>query len=131
MGSERTRLRRPSHNRPKKKPRISPPVDTHAESSESDLEGAESDSPEEKDETEQKLESLVFGDQTGFHDALKSYEQKTDAQFGLDIAHGQERGVDYPSDAESEDGVVSDALAGLADDDVCLSYFFLRRSIAN
>lgn len=110
MDSERVLSRRHSQNRPNKKARISPPASRPADSEDSDLDGSENDSPEEKDETEQKLESLVFGDQTGFHDALKTYDQKSDANFNV----GEPYNRDYRSDGEND----SDALAGLADEDV-------------
>ena len=40
-----------------------------------DSEGLDSDDPMEKDETEVELEKLVFGDDAGFHEGLKSYNE--------------------------------------------------------
>ncbi len=39
------------------------------------FEGLESDDPLEKDETELELEKLVFGDEAGFYDGLKSHQE--------------------------------------------------------
>jgi hypothetical protein len=57
-----------------------------------------SDSSEEKDEAEQELERLVFGDAEGFKDELKSFRRET-----------------YAVEDDEED---ADQLAGIADADV-------------
>lgn len=40
------------------------------------VESSDSDASEEKDETEERLEKLVFGDDAGFYDSLKSFQQE-------------------------------------------------------
>lgn len=119
MDFGRTLSRKHSQSRPNKKARISPPASRAADSEDSDLDGSENDAVEEKDETEQKLESLVFGDQTGFHDALKTYDRKSIANLNVGVPHSRDyrRG----DGEESDSGGSTDSLAGLADEDVSLT----------
>lgn len=111
---------------PNKKPRISLPATRPTEFPQEeedigedrnlDIEGTESDTSELKDETEQKLESLVFGDQAGFHDALKSYDQKSDIH--PNVSHSRDFAGGHRGDEDSDSDGMNDALADLADDDV-------------
>lgn len=74
-----------------------------------DFEGLDSDEPMEKDETEIELEKLVFGDDSGFHEGLKSYK---DASNHLrDLVDGDKQQV--------QDGLEEGILEGLDDSDVC------------
>ena len=62
-----------------------------------------------KDKTEIELEKLVFGDESGFIDALKSYK---DASTQLrDLVNGGRRQV--------QNGLGEESLGGLDDADVC------------
>ena len=64
----------------------------------------------EKDKTEVQLEKLVFGDSSGFHEKLKSYndDDSTDLR-GVRVGDGQ----------QGRDGVEVDNLESLNDADVC------------
>lgn len=79
-----------------------------------DLEGFDSDEPIEKDETEIELEKLVFGDESGFHEGLKSYK---DASTDLrDLVDGDWQ--------QAQDALEQGKLEGLDDANVklkCLS----------
>ena len=48
-----------------------------------DFEGPDSDAPMEKDATEVELEKLVFGDNSAFHEGLKSYKDASNEFQGL------------------------------------------------
>lgn len=73
-----------------------------------DFEGLDSDEPMEKDETEIELEKLVFGDDSGFHEGLKSYK---DASNHLrDLVDGDKQQV--------QDGLEEGILEGLDDSDL-------------
>ncbi|KLJ09776.1 hypothetical protein EMPG_14809 [Blastomyces silverae] len=67
-------------------------VDTHGASEDDDLidNASSEDEPMPKDETEEKLERLLFGDAAGFHDALREHEVE-----GMELV---------PRDSGSEDG---------------------------
>lgn len=74
-----------------------------------DFEGLDSDEIMEKDKTEIELEKLVFGDELGFHEALKSYKDpSTDLP---DLVDGDRQ----PSERNAEQG----NFEGLDDADVC------------
>lgn len=62
----------------------------------------------EKDETEEKLEKLLFGDDAGFHDALKSHQTRGTWDLVLQDESDKSEGED-----EEEDG-----LENVADADV-------------
>ena len=77
--------------------------------------------PMEKDETEMELERLLFGDEQGFHERLRS--------------HGTGTGVLVPAvteeDGREEDVLEGEGLEGVDDADVCtfsesLSYTFFH-----
>ena len=72
--------------------------------------GSDSDDPMEKDETELELEKLVFGDDTGFHERLKSHRQEVGVQ-------GQSRTAQ--SKQEEPDGLEEEGLEDVDDADVC------------
>ena len=72
--------------------------------------GSNSDDPMEKDETELELEKLVFGDDTGFHERLKSHRQ----ELGV---RGQSRTAQ--SKQEEPDGLEEEGLEDIDDADVC------------
>ncbi len=61
----------------------------------------------EKDETEQKLEKLIFGDEAGFLDSLRSYDT------------GNELLRRSASDEFEEEQEETENLEGVADEDVC------------
>ena len=74
-----------------------------------DFEGFDSDEPMGKDGTEIELEKLVFGDKSGFHEGLKSYENtSTDLR---DLVDGDQ--------LQGQDGLDEGTLEGLDDGDVC------------
>ncbi|KAK2850604.1 hypothetical protein FQN49_005503 [Arthroderma sp. PD_2] len=65
----------------------------------------------EKDETEEELERLIFGDSEGFHSALKEHDESISK--GLVLADGSE------SEGElGDEGASEEDLAGLADADL-------------
>lgn len=67
------------------------------------------DEPMEKDATEIELEKLVFGDDSGFHEGLKSYkESSTHLQ---DVVDGDRQ--------QAPDGLEDGILEELDDADVC------------
>ena len=83
-----------------------------------DPDGTSSDEISGKDETEQKLETLVFGDQAGFHDALKSYDQKLGSYSATSNA------VDF-DDEGSDSTQLTNTFADVDDADVSsLENFF-------
>ena len=74
-----------------------------------DFEGLDSDEPMGKDGTELVLEKLVFGDECGFHEGLKSYKNsKTDFR---DLVDGDQQ--------NGQDGLEEGTLEGHDDADVC------------
>ena len=74
-----------------------------------DFEGLDSDEIMEKDKTEIELEKLVFGDESGFHERLKSYKDTfTDSR---DLVDGDRQQV--------QDGLEVGNLEDLDDADVC------------
>ena len=77
----------------------------------SDTERLSSAEPLEKDETEVQLEKLVFGDNAGFHEKLKSYNDDDD---DTDL-----RGVVDGAGQKARGGFDVDYLEGLDDADVC------------
>jgi hypothetical protein len=126
MDPDQVLMRGHLHNLPNKKPRISPPATRPTEISQeesfrenNELEGM-SDISEVKDEAEQKLESLIFGDQAAFHDALKFHDQKSNIHSS-NFLPKPDFGGDSCGDDESDGGGVTDSLAGVADADVSLS----------
>ncbi|KAK2762833.1 hypothetical protein FQN54_001008 [Arachnomyces sp. PD_36] len=126
LNSERSRSRKRNNRGSNKKARVhspaSPPVESAQEDSD-DLDGTGSDASETKDETELKLESLVFGDQTGFHDSLKSYERGLDLRSNIEVSQPQDL---EGAEEKNEGGQAEDTLAGLADEDL----FFLDSGTA-
>jgi hypothetical protein len=114
-----------SRNAPNKKPRISPPLSRTPEISQEENfngntnEGIESDIPELKDEAELKLESLIFGDQAAFHDALNTYDPKSNRRSNF-LESPEFRGDSF-GDGECDGDGVTDAFAGVPDADVSLS----------
>lgn len=74
-----------------------------------DFEELDSDEPMEKDEAEIELEKLVFGDESGFHEGLKSYKDHS-TDLG-DLVDGDQQQV--------QDGLEEGNLEGLDDADVC------------
>lgn len=74
-----------------------------------DFEGLDSDEPMEKDETETKLDKLVFGDKSGFYEGLDSYNGAND-----DI-----RGLVDGDQQHAQDGLEEGNFEGLDDADVC------------
>ena len=104
-----------------------------------DSNGGESDNdPAGKDETEERLEKLLFGDTAGFHDALKGCESSiTDP--ALRKSPGAEGGAeDKLEDAEGVEDA-EDAMGSVDDADVCVLFFVyptffrveIRISLAN
>lgn len=75
------------------------------------LGGSDSDDPTEKDETEIELEKLLFGDNTGFHEGLKTRGRAA----GALVQHGNEQ-----SQREVQDGIADEGLEGVDDADVCI-----------
>ena len=78
------------------------------DSSES-LDGYDSSDSKEKDATELELEKLVFGDELGFYDGLKSTVNAAVSEIGKDA----EPSVDDDADESTEEG-----LEGVDDADV-------------
>lgn len=79
-------------------------------------EDAESDAKDvpEKDETEKKLERMLFGDDEGFMGALKSQQERADAmQLTL---HSDEESESANEVSQGEDG---EDMENMADADVC------------
>lgn len=74
-----------------------------------DLEGSDSDEVMGKDGTEMELEKLVFGDKSGFHGGLKSYNHLNDAIRNSVVVDQLKR----------QDGLEEGNLEGLDDADVC------------
>lgn len=72
--------------------------------------GSDSDDPTQKDETELELEKLIFGDDTGFHERLKSHRQ----ELGV---RGQSRTAQSKQD--EPDGLEEQGLEDIDDADVC------------
>ena len=70
----------------------------------------ESDDPMEKDQTEVELEKLVFGDDAGFLEGLKSHRQEV---ARLDVDQLEEVGEGKDTSADEDEG-----LEGIADADV-------------
>ena len=70
----------------------------------------------EKDETELQLEKLVFGDNEGFREGLKSFRQDSRIE---DFPQGELGGADRSSDQEEFD------LAAVNDADVSMSSWWL------
>lgn len=92
-------------------------VDTHGASSDdghSDNAGSEVE-PMPKDETEEKLERLLFGDTAGFHDALREHDVE-----GMELVLRDSGSEDGKGDGEEEEG----GLEGVDDADVRLILFF-------
>lgn len=84
-----------------------------------DVESDEEDVPE-KDETEKKLERMLFGDDEGFMGALKSQQERADAmQLTL---HSDEESGSIDEEAQEEDDVDLD---NIADEDVCYMFHML------
>lgn len=75
-----------------------------------DLETFASDGPMEKDETEKELENLVFGDDLGFHEGLKSSKDAND-----DLRH-----LVNGDQQQAQEGLEEVVLEGLDDADVCI-----------
>ena len=74
-----------------------------------DFPGLDSDQSMGRDETEVELEKLVFGDDSGFHEGLKSYrEANTDFRRPVDGERQRAR-----------DGLENENLENLDDADVC------------
>lgn len=73
-----------------------------------DFEGFDNDEPMEKDGTEMELEKLVFGDESGFYEGLKSYKHPNN-----DI-----RGLVVGDQLQDQDGLEEGNLEGLDDADV-------------
>ncbi|EEQ31839.1 U3 snoRNP protein [Microsporum canis] len=78
---------------------------------ENDTNGSASEDIMEKDETEEKLERLLFGDSEGFHSALKEREVST--SNGLVLADGSDSGDGLRDGGDSEDD-----LADVPDEDL-------------
>ncbi|PGH00815.1 U3 small nucleolar RNA-associated protein 18 [Blastomyces parvus] len=76
-------------------------VDTHGTSEDDDLidNASSEDEPMPKDETEEKLERLLFGDAAGFHDALREREVE-----GMDLVPRDSGSEDGERDGEEEEG---------------------------
>jgi U3 small nucleolar RNA-associated protein 18 len=74
-----------------------------------------SDDIPEKDEAERKLESLLFGDDEGFHGALKSQKERSFMALSNEN-DDEDSGVDG-GEQEGEDEVLDD----VADADVCIT----------
>ncbi|KKZ68033.1 hypothetical protein EMCG_06243 [[Emmonsia] crescens] len=94
-------------------------VDTHGASSDdghSDNAGS-GDEPMPKDETEEKLERLLFGDTAGFHDALREHDVE-----GMELVLRDSGSEDGKGDGEEEEG----GLEGVDDADL----FFLDSGTA-
>ena len=72
--------------------------------------GSDSDDPMEKDETELELEKLVFGDDAGFHERLKSHRQKLGVRGQSKTAQSKQEGPD---------GLEEEGLEDIDDADVC------------
>lgn len=75
--------------------------------------GSASDDIPDKDETEEQLEKLLFGDDAGFFEGLKSHPT------GSQLTHrtkGTVTGAEDAEDAEDED------LESVADENVCTSH---------
>lgn len=86
-----------------------------------DVESDEEAAPE-KDEAERKLERMLFGDDEGFMDALKSQQKRADGmQLTLQSDDEDE------SAGEEVDGQDEDDMANMADEDVCCSLRVLLR----
>lgn len=73
--------------------------------------GLDSDDPTEKDETEVELEKLVFGDDAGFHEGLKSYNDNAFPSKLESNAEDQQNAAQVS--VEEQD------LQGVDDADVC------------
>ena len=84
---------------------ISPMLDNMVD----DFDGLDSDEPMEKDGTEIELEKLVFGDESGFHEGLKSYKDASDHL--RDLVDGDQQ--------QAQDGLEEGILKDLDDADVC------------
>ncbi|KAK3174894.1 hypothetical protein OEA41_002140 [Lepraria neglecta] len=65
--------------------------------------GSDSDDPMEKDETELELEKLVFGDDTGFHERLKSHRQELGVRGQSRIAQSKQKEPDSLEEEGLED----------------------------
>ena len=70
--------------------------------------GLDSDELAEKDETENQLEKLVFGDHSGFHEGLDSYKKKRIDFLG--VTDGEQQAT--------QDGSENENLEDLDDTDV-------------
>lgn len=82
------------------------------------LNALEHDDPMEKDETELELEKLVFGDDEGFREGLRSYRQDVGYLGSGRDDDGREDDMDGPySETEEQD------LDALEDADVSSQYF--------
>lgn len=79
------------------------------ESSES-FNGYDSDASQDKDETERRLEKLVFGDELGFYDGLESYKDTAHSRLGH---AAEDQGEDYEDEGREE------GLKDVDDADVC------------
>ena len=75
----------------------------------SDFEVIDSHGPMEKDENERELEKLLFGDDSGFHEGLKSYKAASTDPRDLVDKKGQ----------QARDGLEEKTVDGLDDTDVC------------
>lgn len=80
--------------------------------SDSSFNGFDSDDSTEKDKTELELEKLVFGDEAGFQEGIRTYERKYHtAEHNLVV--GGENLDDYQVEHDQE------GLEGVDDADVC------------
>ncbi|OJD27821.1 hypothetical protein ACJ73_00771 [Blastomyces percursus] len=85
-------------------------VDTHGASEDDDLvdDASSEDEPTPKDETEEKLERLLFGDAAGFHDALREHEvegmelvtRDSGSEDGEGGGEEKEGGLEHVDDAD-------------------------------
>lgn len=93
-----------------------PPVSQHSDDDvemDDDTSSDEEDLPE-KDETEKKLERMLFGDDEGFMGALKNQQERA-AGMQLTLHSDDESGSAGEGEADEEDRNVED----MADEDVC------------
>ena len=96
---------------PTKSSTIQQPLPMTYEEFADDFKGIVSDDPMEKDETEQELEKLVFGDDEGFHEGLRLYQEGAlPLTFGAGVKDEQSS-----AQVEEED----EELQGVHDADVC------------
>jgi U3 small nucleolar RNA-associated protein 18 len=110
--SKRVKTRSPFENTQFAKPHEDEDVDMDGAGQEED----EEDIPE-KDDAEQKLEKLLFGDDEGFHSALR---EQQDSERGIVMADESDEKEDADAAEEDEDEAGERDLGDVPDADVCV-----------